>query len=96
MKKTHYPYMKFMKPFESSRNIIVVRNPFDACVSYFHMKTTLTHYKSTDERLFTENYEDWDEFTKWFCARFREFYGYWLNSGTPCMFIRFEDIIEDK
>lgn len=45
MIKTHYPTTDDFKlaPTTASKAIVLVRNPFDAIVSLFHLKTTNTH-----------------------------------------------------
>ncbi|CAN0472101.1 unnamed protein product, partial [Hapterophycus canaliculatus] len=41
--KTHYPERSGFRPFECSKAILLVRNPFDAIDSYFNMALTNTH-----------------------------------------------------
>lgn len=44
--KTHYPERMGYIRFNASRIILLVRNPFDAIESYFHMGMTNTHDKT--------------------------------------------------
>ena len=44
--KSHYPERLGYVRFEVSRVIVVIRNPYDALLSYFHMGMTNTHSNS--------------------------------------------------
>ena len=45
MVKTHYPERLGYLKFRARRIVLLVRNPFDAIESYFHMGMTNTHDK---------------------------------------------------
>lgn len=45
MVKTHYPERMGYLKFKARRIVLLVRNPFDAIESYFHMGMTNTHDK---------------------------------------------------
>ena len=45
MVKTHYPERMGYLKFKVKRVVLLIRNPFDAMESYFHMGMTNTHDK---------------------------------------------------
>lgn len=53
--KTHYPERLGFRPFEGSKAILLVRNPFDAIDSYFNMALTNTH----DQRYVCTREKQW-------------------------------------
>ncbi len=58
--KTHWPERKGWRRFSARRVIIVVRNPFHAIESYFHMCFTNSHEQSLREDVFERLKEVWD------------------------------------
>jgi hypothetical protein len=44
--KTHYPERHGYKKYAIDRAILLIRNPFDAIQSYFHMGMTNTHNRT--------------------------------------------------
>lgn len=52
MIKTHYPERHGYKRYLVDRAILLIRNPFDAIQSYFHMGMTNTHNQTLTEEVF--------------------------------------------
>ena len=50
--KTHYPERHGYKIYGIDRCILIIRNPFDAIESYFHMAMTNTHNKTLTPQVF--------------------------------------------
>ena len=55
MVKTHYPERLGYLKFKARRIVLLVRNPFDAIESYFHMGMTNTHDKHLSPQVITIN-----------------------------------------
>jgi hypothetical protein len=53
MVKTHYPERLGYLKFRARRIVLLVRNPFDAIESYFHMGMTNTHDKHLSPQVIT-------------------------------------------
>ena len=53
MVKTHYPERLGYLKFKARRIVLLVRNPFDAIESYFHMGMTNTHDKHLSPQVIT-------------------------------------------
>jgi len=52
MVKSHYPERLGFIKFRVDRVVLLVRNPFDAITSYFHMAMTNTHHKNLSSAAF--------------------------------------------
>ncbi|CAM9664141.1 unnamed protein product [Chrysoparadoxa australica] len=99
--KTHFPERSGYRPYEASRVVLLVRNPFDAIDSYFNMAMTNTHEKS----LHPQNYERFSEVWEGMLANetrvWQRFHSYWLDKAQgegslPMLLVRYEDILADK
>lgn len=55
MVKTHYPERMGYLKFKARRIVLLVRNPFDAIESYFHMGMTNTHDKHLSPQVTLES-----------------------------------------
>ena len=97
--KSHFPERLGYRIFSSHRILLLVRNPFAAIESYFHMGLTNSHNKSLSDRVrysseITSLFQDFllNEINVW-----KDFHQYWLNEakklGLPLLIIRFEDIL---
>ena len=51
MVKTHYPERMGYLKFKVRRIVLLIRNPFDAIESYFHMGMTNTHDKHLSNKV---------------------------------------------
>lgn len=97
--KSHYPERYGFLSFDVDRVVLLVRNPFDAIESYFHMAFTNTHDKSLDpstriapsplaaiwEDFVLEEIKVWIRFHSWWKAQ---------ASRVPVLVTRFEDLRE--
>ena len=50
--KSHYPERVGFVRFKTNRVVVLIRNPFDALLSYFHMGMTNTHNRSLSAEAF--------------------------------------------
>ena len=50
--KSHFPERIGFVRFQANRVVVLVRNPFDALLSYFHMGMTNTHNRSLSTEVF--------------------------------------------
>ena len=95
--KTHFPERLGHERFKCGRVIILVRNPFDAIVSYFNMVLTQTHTKSIKRSEFVKYEEIWREFVKEEIECWKEFYRQWLAvEETPKLVLRYEDLVQNR
>ena len=110
--KSHYPERLGYIRFYVKKCILLVRNPFDAFESYFHMGMTNTHDKRlTNEvsqlyyfisflniKAFSSLESTWIEFLLNESKIWRQFHEYWLNltKHNNIIVIRYEDIIRDE
>lgn len=95
--KSHYPERPGYVKYKTSNVILVVRNPFDAIESYFHMGFTNTHNKtlsSSSRQLLAYLYDD---FVKFEAKVWTSFHKYWLEqqrkNDISLFVVRFEDLI---
>jgi hypothetical protein len=93
--KSHYNHFLFRK-FQACRGILLVRNPFDVMISYFHLKMSGTHDKDAAGDAFAENQQDWEEFANVKFDAYEKLYTFWLAHPIPKYIIRFEDLMSDK
>lgn len=100
--KTHYPFMCFEKnKFNAQGAFMVIRNPFDSFLSFFHFSRTSLHQaKVSNEELFKEDsLKDFDRFINFLIPHYRDFHTYWLNdiaSTIPTKVFRYEDFVDQK
>ena len=92
--KTHWPERIGCQKFKAQRAIVVVRNPFDAIISYWNLNLTNTH----TEKVTNEVYERFQDFFQALVKNemkvWLDFLNFWLNnSSIPILAIRYEDLI---
>ena len=104
--KSHYPERQGYVPIHAKAVVLVVRNPFDAIASYFHMGMTNSHNRTLTPdamKMLTGVYDDFikNEINTW-----NNFHYYWLhrrqtssggsNGGgegaAPVYIVRYEDL----
>lgn len=102
--KTHYPERKGTPtpPFQAHRIVLLVRNPYDAFESYFHMAFTNTHTESLTEEVFKSNefWDIWKDLCVCEMKTYRDFHLFWINQQNkapqvPVLIIRYEDLITE-
>eukprot|EP00903_Cladosiphon_okamuranus_P017957 g16521.t1 len=91
--KTHYPERLGFRPFEGSKTILLVRNPFDAIDSYFNMALTNTHDQSLHDFVYDEFREFWDGMIRNEMKVWERFHFFWLSTGVPIHVVRYEDLL---
>lgn len=94
--KSHYPErLGFMK-FPFSRIILLVRNPFDALLSYFHMGMTNTHHKNLNTKAFQSIRHIFREFIANESKIWNDFHDFWYSAheqlNIPMYVVRYEDL----
>ena len=96
MTKTHFNHFKF-REFNAQKCLLLVRNPFDVMVSYFHLKVSGTHDVSVEDAFVTQK-AGWEAFAKEKFDAFAKLYGYWITQlkRMPNHIVRYEDLISDK
>lgn len=95
--KTHYPERLGYAAFNANRAILLVRNPFDAIVSYFNMILTQSHTLSIEESEFQKFAEVWDEIVRVEIEIWKQFHSHWIAlKHLPLLIIRYEDLIQNR
>lgn len=95
--KTHFPERLGRSSFAATKVVVLVRNPFDAIVSYFNMVLTQTHTKSIARSEFVKYRDIWREFVKEEVEYWKEFYARWLKvNDIPALLVRYEDLIQNR
>mmetsp|Transcript_23706 Transcript_23706/g.37864 ORF Transcript_23706/g.37864 Transcript_23706/m.37864 type:complete len:414 (-) Transcript_23706:2276-3517(-) len=98
--KTHFPERVGRCAFKVGRGIVIVRNPFDAMVSYFNMILTQTHTLTIKDDEFKKYAEIWDHFVREEIGIWKEFHEHWLsrvlNQKIPVLLVRYEDLLEHR
>jgi len=93
--KTHYPERMGHPPFQVSRAVLLVRNPYDAMDSYFNLMSTSTHTTSLTVEDRKKYAILFGEMAKKEILVWRDFHEYWLKQKIPLMVVRYEDLIRD-
>jgi hypothetical protein len=95
--KSHYPERMGYLKFPAQRVILLVRNPWDAIESYFHMGLTGTHDKVLHQDVLNSLTDTWAEFVPNEAKVWANFHAYWcdwmLNSKLPVHLVRYEDLL---
>lgn len=98
--KSHYPERMGYSKFGVKKVILLVRNPFDALESYFHMGMTDTHNKNLTNEAFLSLHLIWQEFIKNEAQIWNKFHEYWLEKAkeisVSMLVIRYEDLVLHK
>lgn len=85
--------------FKAKKIILLVRNPFSAIESYFHMGMTNTHNKSLTPQAKESLECVWESFVVNEIQVWVDFHKYWLlqaTNGAPVLLVRFEDLVCEK
>ena len=93
MVKTHFPERLGKFKFSARRAIVIVRNPFDAIVSYFNMIITQSHTHSLIESEYEKYARIWDAFVYDETETWKKFHAQWLMVHVPALFVRYEDLV---
>ena len=98
--KSHYPERLGYQPIKTSAVVLVIRNPFDAISSYFHMGMTNTHTQTLSESSMRMLTDVWDDFIRNEVRVWCNFHYYWLNqrmnggdNGVPVYIVKYEDVV---
>jgi hypothetical protein len=91
--KTHWPERRGWQSFNVDRVVVLVRNPFDAIDSYFHMALTNTHDKSLRDDAYTQYADVWDGLVRSEIDTWCRFYTFWLEADISGVIVRYEDIL---
>jgi len=96
--KSHYPERSGFLRFHAHRVILLVRNPFDAIESYFHMGFTNTHDKRLTQASFETLKEIWKDFVPSEGRIWKHFHEYWISKANqlPILVVRYEDLLRNK
>eukprot|EP00804_Cyclotella_cryptica_P030710 CCRYP_009128-RA/>CCRYP_009128-RA protein AED:0.16 eAED:0.16 QI:240/1/1/1/1/1/4/322/677 len=90
--KTHFPERLGTPAFRCSRAVLLVRNPFDAIESFFHLMMTGEHTATLSEENRKKAEKVFDEYAVKEAAVWTKFHEYWLNQDIPILLIRYEDL----
>mmetsp|Transcript_7759 Transcript_7759/g.15398 ORF Transcript_7759/g.15398 Transcript_7759/m.15398 type:complete len:558 (+) Transcript_7759:85-1758(+) len=95
--KTHFPERLGRCGMTAGRAVLIVRNPFDAIVSYFNMVLTQTHTHTIEDDEFIKYADIWDTFVREEISVWKQFHAHWLSEqiklNVPILLVRYEDII---
>jgi len=78
--------------------VLLVRNPFDAIESYFHMGFTNTHDRTLRADAKAGLMDLYTDFVHKEAQVWRAFHAYWLErcGSVPVHIVRFEDLVDDR
>jgi hypothetical protein len=78
--------------------VLLVRNPFDAIESYFHMGFTNTHDRTLSADAKAGLMDMYADFVHKEAKVWRAFHAYWLErcGSLPVHIVRFEDLVDDR
>jgi len=99
--KTHFPERRGRGPFDASRVILLVRNPYDAIDSYWNMCCTNTHTESVVEDVYDQHAGKFRGLARSEIHTWMDFLKYWVIDGhvdaerarLPTLIVRYEDLI---
>jgi hypothetical protein len=95
--KSHYPERMGYLKFASQRVILLVRNPWDAIESYFHMGLTGTHDKSLHPDEMNKLNQVWSDFVPNEAKVWHDFHEWWcrwsVHTKLPIHIVRYEDLV---
>lgn len=98
--KTHWPERIGWRRFTAKRVILLVRNPWDAMDSYWHLNATNTHTAKVTDEVYEAHatfFEDMvrNEFRVW-----RDFLTFYVEQSqrhqVPLLWVRYEDLIHHQ
>mmetsp|Transcript_1769 Transcript_1769/g.2814 ORF Transcript_1769/g.2814 Transcript_1769/m.2814 type:complete len:616 (+) Transcript_1769:45-1892(+) len=97
--KTHFPERKGWKPVNSSRVLLLIRNPYDSIDSYWNLCCTNTHTTSLDESVYEKYSDKFESLARHEIQIWCDFHYYWLDvcekEGVPLLVVRYEDLVLD-
>lgn len=100
--KSHFPERMGYVRVRVHRGVLLVRNPFDAIESAFHMGLTNTHDKVLHPEVMHGDPRVsalWDEFAAAEARVWADFHFFWLHAAFardfPIFIVRFEDVLVD-
>lgn len=97
--KTHFPERKGWKPVNSSRVLLLIRNPYDSIDSYWNLCCTNTHTTSLDESVYKKYSNKFENLARHEIQIWCDFHYYWLDicekEGVPLLVVRYEDLVLD-
>lgn len=97
--KTHFPERSGWKPVNSSRVLLLIRNPYDSIDSYWNLCCTNTHTTSLDESVYKKYANKFESLARHEIRIWCEFHYYWLDvcqkEGVPLLVVRYEDLVLD-
>jgi Sulfotransferase domain len=93
--KTHWPERMGCAPYKASRVILLVRNPYDAIDSYWHLNATNTHTQKVTPQVYQDHQALFQALTRnemhvW--SAFLDFYWQQRNN-VPVLLVRYEDLM---
>jgi len=95
--KTHFPERMGRCGFCAGKAILLIRNPFDAIVSYFNMILTQSHTQSILDEEFDKFRDIWMDFVGEEIEIWKQFHDHWLDKELrqriPLCVVRYEDLI---
>lgn len=99
--KSHFPERLGYLQIRASKVVLLVRNPYDSILSYFHMAFTNTHDQSLSEEAFYSLRGIWDNFVANEVKVWKAYHRYWIHqsctsmmtSGVPMLVLRYEDLL---
>jgi hypothetical protein len=95
--KTHYPERAGRAKCQVSRAVVLVRNPFDALASNFHMLLTSSHTKSVAEEEFFSRFAPlWNDWLLEEVGMWAQFYAHWAACDVPSLVVRYEDLCQHR
>lgn len=97
--KTHFPERRGWKPVNSSRVLLLIRNPYDSIDSYWNLCCTNTHTTSLDESVYKKYSNKFESLARHEILIWCDFHYYWLDvcekEGVPLLVVRYEDLVLD-
>jgi hypothetical protein len=92
--KTHWPERRGCRKFHALRAVLVVRNPFDAIVSYWNLNLTNTHTEKVTEEIYDRFQDFFQAFVRNEMKVWLDFLKFWATrSDIPVLMVRYEDLI---
>ena len=93
--KSHFPERIGRDRLTIQRSIIIVRNPFDSILSFFHMMMTYSHSKSVSFDAFNAYYTElWADFLFEELSVWIQFHEQW--KGLEGLIVRYEDMVQHR
>jgi len=93
--KTHFPERQGGAPFQASRVVLLVRNPFDAMESFFNLMMTGTHTKTITPEVREKTKKQFEEYVLKEIRVWKRFHNFWMSQDIPLLLIRYEDLIRE-